>query len=142
MLLIIGYGNTLRSDDGAGYRVAEMVAEWNLKEVRGIPCHQLTPELAEDIANANKVIFIDAVATTPHREINLKPVEMGEIQNSLGHSYNMRSLLTLSLALYGKVPPAYSLLIPAVNFDFGEQLSPVTETGIIQAMKILGSIIH
>jgi len=32
--LIIGYGNTLRGDDGAGPRVAEAVAGWGLPNVR------------------------------------------------------------------------------------------------------------
>ncbi len=42
-VLVIGYGNTLRSDDGAGKRVAELVAEWQLLNVRSLLVHQLTP---------------------------------------------------------------------------------------------------
>ncbi|MGF1587982.1 MAG: hydrogenase maturation protease [Pleurocapsa sp.] len=59
--LVIGYGNTLRSDDGAGQSAANQIAAWGLPNVRSLAVHQLTPELAEDIANADTVIFVDAV---------------------------------------------------------------------------------
>jgi hydrogenase maturation protease len=44
-LLVIGYGNELRSDDGVGPRVARAVAEWRLPGVEAIAVHQLTLEL-------------------------------------------------------------------------------------------------
>ncbi len=33
-VLVIGYGNTLRSDDGVGQRVATLVEEWELPYIR------------------------------------------------------------------------------------------------------------
>lgn len=59
--LVIGYGNTLRSDDGVGYRIAETVAQWNLTSVRSLSVQQLTPELAETMSHAKTVIFVDAI---------------------------------------------------------------------------------
>lgn len=135
--LVIGYGNTLRCDDGVGQKVAESVQEWNLENVRSLARHQLTPELAEDIAQANIVIFVDAVAISPETtvEIQVQSLDGGEIDgNSLGHSSNPRSLLGLTQVLYGKIPPAYWILIPGVNFGFGEQLSAITEQGLIVAL--------
>ena len=136
--LVIGYGNTLRCDDGVGQKVAETVANWNLENVRSLARHQLTPELAEDIAKANTVIFVDAVAISPETplEIEVQTLEGSQIDpSSLGHSSNPRSLLGLTQALYGKIPPAYWILIPGVNFGFGEQLSPTTEQGLIVALE-------
>ena len=46
-LLVIGYCNTLRSDDGVGPRVAEAVEALDLPGVRAIVRGLLTPELAE-----------------------------------------------------------------------------------------------
>ena len=37
--LIIGYGNTLRSDDGVGPRLAQTVADWRLPGVRSLALH-------------------------------------------------------------------------------------------------------
>ena len=58
--LVIGYGNTLRGDDGIGPAVAEAVAALGLPGVRVIVAHQLTPELAADLADAQLVVFVDA----------------------------------------------------------------------------------
>lgn len=71
--LIIGYGNTLRGDDGVGYRIAEIFeqeedgleshySEESRHTVRSHPCHQLTPDLAAELAQADRVIFVDAIA--------------------------------------------------------------------------------
>ena len=49
-LLVIGYGNSLRRDDGVGPRVAEAIEELNLPGVRTLVCQLLTPEFADPIA--------------------------------------------------------------------------------------------
>jgi Ni,Fe-hydrogenase maturation factor len=48
-ILVIGYGNELRGDDAIGQWVARAVA-----------AHQLTPELAEDLAHTDYAVFVDA----------------------------------------------------------------------------------
>ena len=45
-LLVIGYGNTLRRDDGVGPKVVEALATENLPGVQPLVCPQLTPEIA------------------------------------------------------------------------------------------------
>ena len=141
--LVIGYGNTLRSDDGAGQKVAQTIAEWQLTGVQCLAVQQLTPELAENIANADVVIFVDAVATNSDNpnpvQVQLLPVEA--INSSLGHHGNPRSLLAYAQILYGKVPKAYGVLIPAINFDFGETFSTVTQQGIEIAVNEIKQIL-
>lgn len=47
-VLVLGYGNPLRSDDGLGWRVAVELFRANASvDVLVLPCHQLTPDLAE-----------------------------------------------------------------------------------------------
>ncbi|MDJ0632066.1 MAG: hydrogenase maturation protease [Xenococcaceae cyanobacterium MO_188.B29] len=134
--LVIGYGNTLRSDDGAGQRVAEKIARWKLPGVQTLAVHQLTPELAENIAQADTVIFVDAVATKDNSvSVKIQQLEAEDNNNSLGHSCNPRSLLSFTQLVYGKTIPAYWVLIPAVKFDFGEELSSLTERGIDIALR-------
>ena len=64
-LLVIGYGNTLRRDDGVGPHVAEAIAALALPGVEALVCPLLTPELAEAIARARRVVFVDAMVTAP-----------------------------------------------------------------------------
>ncbi len=60
-VLVIGYGNTLRRDDGVGVRAAElMAADPRFAGVEVLTAYQLTPELSLDIATASLVIFVDA----------------------------------------------------------------------------------
>ena len=137
--LVIGYGNTLRSDDAAGQRVAEIVAEWNLEHVRSLPVHQLTPELAEPLSRAQLAIFIDVyVAIGDVAEvqvIELTPLLSPAPILGIGHTADPRSLLTLAQQLYGAVSPSWWILIPAINFEFGEHLSAVTQAGMEVALE-------
>lgn len=135
--LAIGYGNTLRSDDGAGRVVAEAIADLSLPGMRSRSVHQLTPDLAAEIAEVDRVFFIDAVLwqweTPPKVQIQtLTP----QVQNSsLGHHCDPRSLLGLSASLYDRLPRAEWILIPALNFAFGETLSDVTQRAIVVAIE-------
>jgi hydrogenase maturation protease len=141
--LVIGYGNTLRNDDGAGQIVADRIATRNLPNVRSLAVHQLTPELAEDIANADIVIFVDAVISTQQNseQIEIKTLESNRQYVNSGHSENPRSLLYLAKFLYNKSPLAYWILIPAINFEFGEKISLITEEGIERSLEKIDRII-
>jgi hydrogenase maturation protease len=142
--LVIGYGNTLRSDDGAGQIVANQIASWCLPRVRSLAVHQLTPELAEDIANADTVIFVDAVISSKQNseKIEIKTIECDDQYLNLGHTGNPRSLLYLSKIIYNKIPKVYWILIPAINFEFGEKISDITKKGVEQSLKKIESIIN
>jgi hydrogenase maturation protease len=141
--LVIGYGNTLRSDDGAGQIVAEQVATWKLPNLRSLAVHQLTPELVEDIADVDTVIFVDAVISSQQNseKIEMKILECDNKYLNLGHVENPRSLLYLSKIVYNKSPLAYWILIPAINFEFGEEISSLTQQGITQALLAIKEII-
>jgi hydrogenase maturation protease len=141
--LVIGYGNTLRSDDSAGQIVANHIARWNLPNVRSLAVHQLTPELAEDLASTDIVIFVDAVISSKQNaeKIEIKTFKCDDKYLNLGHIENPRSLLYLSKIVYEKLPIAYWILIPASNFDFGEEISSLTQQGIIQAIEAIKKII-
>ena len=59
--LVVGYGNPLRGDDGLGWHAAAaLAADPRLADTDVITRHQLTPELAEDIATARLAVLIDA----------------------------------------------------------------------------------
>ena len=62
-VLVIGYGNTLRGDDGIGPAVAGEIDRLAVPGVRVIVVHQLTPELAADLAACRRAVFIDAATT-------------------------------------------------------------------------------
>jgi hydrogenase maturation protease len=140
--LVIGYGNTLRSDDGVGQLVAEQVANWNLRNLRVISTHQLTPDLAADIAETELVIFVDAylASATPKIETYcLKP--LANFTKIESHISNPRVLLTLAQTLYNHCPQAWLITVPGENFDLGDCLSPLTQRGMTEAIKQIESLL-
>lgn len=133
--LLIGYGNTLRSDDGAGYHIAAVIESWNLAQVRSLSVHQLTPDLAEAIAQVAIVVFVDAATTVA--ELTIETLHPNVNESFTGHYADPCSLLCLTEALYQHCPIAYRILIPAVNFEFGESFSAVTQAAIAFALTKL-----
>ena len=123
--LIIGYGNTLRGDDGAGVHAAERAR----RDIPGIDVrtvHELQPELAEELAQRETVIFIDASVGTDI--LFCTQIGFGiPIDPMRSHMLTPKQLLLLCLRLYGRAPEtAYLIGIPARDFAFGDSLSPQT----------------
>jgi len=143
--LIIGYGNTLRGDDGAGPRVAEAVAGWGMPNVRAISAAQLTPELAEALAGAEVVIFVDAqvgqAAGRPAASITFETLAADDERPLEAHRSDPRQLLALTRQLYGRCPSAWLIAIPGVCFDFGEALSAVAQQGVDEALRRIRALL-
>ncbi|MEI7645614.1 MAG: hydrogenase maturation protease [Chloroflexales bacterium] len=132
--IIIGYGSTLRGDDAAGPRVATAAARWDLACVYTIVAHQLTPELAEPLAQARLAIFVDARAGAGG--VRLRPLSPATALSSLGmHIGDPAALLALALALYGRAPRAWLITLPAHSFDLGAALSPHTRRSLAVARR-------
>jgi hydrogenase maturation protease len=125
--LVIGYGNTLRGDDGVGPRVADAVAGWGLPDVEAIAVHQLTPELAEPLADARVAIFVDARLAGAGESFRIRPIEAGGPAAGLGHTGDPRSLLALAQGAFGRHPRAWLITVPAADLAMGEGLSPAVE---------------
>jgi hydrogenase maturation protease len=138
-VLVIGYGNTLRGDDGMGYQVAETVAEWQLPQVRSIAVHQLFPELAADIAEVEIVVFVDAVVEIDSLapNITIAPLVAGEDATFSTHIITPQLLLGMTQRLYGATPVAYLLTIPAIDFTLGTNLSSIASSGKDLALDYL-----
>ena len=133
-LLLIGYGNPLRRDDGVGPRVVEAVAALNLAGVSVIVQHQLVPELAEAISGARTVIFVDGSAKAGDG-VGLDEIHARDVEQTLAHTSDPRSLLALTKQIFGRSPPAWSLAIPVKDLGFGEGLSPEAQDGLEVAVR-------
>jgi hydrogenase maturation protease len=130
-VLIIAYGNPLRSDDGLAWRAVERLeGEFPPAQVEIVRVHQLAPELAEAISRSDSVIFVDA-ATPRTKEMKPSDIQVAEIRwekatqpSGFGHAFSASSVLELSERLYGGEKPAYIVSMIGENFEHGESLSP------------------
>ncbi len=132
-LLVIGYGNTLRRDDGVGPKVAEAVAALALPGVRTLACPLLTPELAEAVSRVGVVIFVDAAVDAP-REVQMRKLEPAASSQIMAHAASPATLLALARDVFGHVPEAWWLTIPVEDLGIGEALSPQAQHGFERAM--------
>jgi Ni,Fe-hydrogenase maturation factor len=106
----------------------EQVAPW----ARFRAVQQLTPELAEDIAAASLVVFVDAsVAATALTVTPITPTPM----TSGSHLTTAGALLHLTEMMYGRrAGAALQVEIPAHELGFGEELSPRTGIWVERAI--------
>ena len=118
--LIIGYGNPLYGDDGIGPYAARQFRDHGFN---AIEAHQLTPELAEQIAAATEVIFIDCDARLAPAEVRITTIEPAP-DGPLEHHATPASLLRLALDLYGAAPPAIAIGIGPASCELGDPISP------------------
>lgn len=125
-VLIIGYGNSLRSDDAIGVRAAESLAEFyrTAPDICVVTAQQLTPEMARDIAEAGFVLFVDASADQRAGTICCEDLSGGEAGALFTHHCSPKALLDAALVLYGRVPrAAVSLTMSGESFALGQKLS-------------------
>jgi hydrogenase maturation protease len=139
-MLVIGYGNPLRMDDGLGLRAAEALEQaLPAGQCEIIATHQLTPELCERIALASKVVFIDASAKTNGEQagqIGQQSLQGKQVSTtSFAHKVSPESLLALSSSLFGSTPEAVLFSVEAASFDLGESLTPPVQAAMPELVQ-------
>jgi len=138
-VLVIGYGSTLRGDDGVGPRVAGLIEARQLEGVRTLACHQLTPELADPISKARTVIFVDAAMDLSGDTVCVSAVEPEGQHQVMVHTASPAGLLHLARSVFGHCPAAWLVAIPVMEMGIGEVLSPLAQRGVDCAVnRIIG----
>ena len=136
--LIVGYGNALRGDDGAGYVAAELLRDRIQDPGIEILCeHQLLPELAENLSRATHVIFIDASVSGRAGKFNKIPLRPAPACSRFTHHATPESLLAGAQALYGQTPEATLYTIPGRNFEVGQELTPSVRRAVQELVDTL-----
>lgn len=150
-LLILGYGNPDREDDGVAWHILrKIVLKLGLPAPDSyedeFPEHddidlvfqlQLTPEMAEDIQAYEYICFVDAHTGNIPEPARLIAVE-SEFQNSpFTHHLTPQSLMSMCETIYGKKPDAVLLSVLGHRFLFTRQLSEETGKLVAQAVDLI-----
>lgn len=144
MWLIIGYGNTLRGDDGVGFLLAEqLLSELSSLQVRVLAVHQLTPELTLDLAakEVERVLFIDA-RREQQTSFVLSKLDPLAADGSCGHQLSPELLLYMTHSLYQRSLPGWLLTVLAPQMGAGEILSTTTRSAMPSAMILVKNIVE
>jgi len=130
-ILVVGYGNPMRSDDGLGWQIAVDLFRTNrCPDVEVLPCHQLTPELAPAVSRADAVIFVDCQQGGASGEVCCKEVRSESPPPSFTHHLIPAALLALSSELFGSCPRAFVLSVHGENYAPGDSFSPAVASRI------------
>lgn len=136
--MVIGYGNDLRGDDGAGRRVAEAVAAAGLPGVTVRSAHQLAPEHAAEVAGCRRAVFVDArvPAAGAERAVTVRAVTAaGSGTGGLTHHTSPAALLALVAALGSPPGEAFVVSVPAGDLGIGTGLSSATSAAVDCAVE-------
>jgi hydrogenase maturation protease len=139
--LVIACGNALRCDDSVGARAAAAIAAWRRPEIDVRSVHQLTPELAKALAAVERAIFVDARVACLGETVQVQLLEPADSLPWMGHLWNPYHLLALAEVLYGRAPRAWLVTLPATDFSAGDQLSPLAERGLDEAIERIDALI-
>jgi hydrogenase maturation protease len=124
-VLIIGFGNPLRSDDGIGWIAADQLRDQiEDSEIEILTCHQLHPELADRIADAQRVIFIDASIGDRPGMLEVQSIaSVPYSPGSFSHQLDPARLLACTWELYRHSPEAFVVTVTGEDFGYGSNLT-------------------
>jgi len=130
--LVIAIGNPLRRDDGVAHHVLIPPGA----DRRSVL--QLTPEIAEEIAGFDSVVFLDGDVTA--KEVRIESVDSLPSASTLTHVARPAEIVALARALFGFTGRACTCRIPVSDLSEGEGLSPRTETFARQASRAVAGL--
>lgn len=143
-VLVIGYGNALRTDDGVGPAVAERLADDpRLRGVDVRAAHQLTPELAFDASGASLLVLVDAAADLPAGEVTVRRLDAGAVAGDvMTHHLDPAGLVGLARELWGTAPPVVLVSVGVSSLELGDTLTADVEEAIPRAVDAVAAIIE
>jgi hydrogenase maturation protease len=112
--------------------------------VRVITRQQWTPDLAEDIAHAESVIFIDCSVESSPGELRMHPVEPAAAGPGLAsHHVGSPELLVLGQELYDSLPrEAVLLTVGADSTELGETFSKSVHDALPEACRLIENTVR
>jgi len=140
-ILILGYGNPLRTDDGLGWRAAELLSSQFLAdEVQVQTCHQLLPEMVDMIGQVEATIFIDAAQDGEPGELRCERVLPEAVPARFTHQLSPAAMLAWSQKLYGRCPQAFLVSVCGGSFALGGRLSPAVSASLPRLAELVGAL--
>ena len=121
-ILIYGYGNPGRQDDGLGPALAEAVEKLNYTNVKCDSNYQLNVEDAAEIAEYDIVLFVDA-SKCEVDGLTLSRIYPVKEASFSSHSVSAESVLAICRDHFGNVPESWMLGIKGYEFDIIEELT-------------------
>ena len=144
-ILIYGYGNPGRMDDGLGVQFSEQMKSWvDRKHYINVDFetnYQLNIEDAHTISEYDLVIFADATVE-PIDEYLLTYVEPSDAVNFSMHSVSPSYVVYLCQSIYKKLPLTYLLHIKGYEWEFEERLTQMAQSNLKKSLAFTHKLLR
>jgi hydrogenase maturation protease len=150
--LLFGFGNPDREDDGVAWHILRFLMQKHgltVSDELDIDFHdevnqvdyifqlQLLPEIATDLAQYDRVCFIDAHTGAVPEEIHVERVKAVFQRSPLTHHLTAGSLLSIADTINNKIPETILVSVRGYQFGFARTLSSATSNLTRQAADII-----
>ena len=140
-ILVCGYGNTGRQDDGLGVYFAERVEAWaTVAAWRHVQCRtdiQLNVEHALALTECDIVVFADATAETDAPPFALRCLAPAAAIAFSTHALTPETVLAWAAELYGARPTAYLLTLRGTSWEMESDLTPPVRAALDAACEFM-----
>jgi hydrogenase maturation protease len=141
-ILLIGFGNPARADDGLGPALAEAIEAKNISGVTVDADYQLTIEDSAQVAEYDIVIFADA-SINGSEPFSFEPVKAKEYDSFSSHSVEPAHVLALAENLFNSKAAGYILGIRGYEFDnFGSPISEKAKANLQKAVDFIEKLLE
>ena len=131
-LVVLGYGSRWHGDDAAGPLVVERLEQRvHDPRLQCLACGQLLPEMAELVAESQRVLLVDASLSEPAGSVACRRIvadPAGLLR--LGHQVTAGGLWQLAESAYGRAARGRLYTIGAGHLELGQPLSAPVEAAI------------
>jgi len=139
-ILIYGYGNPGRQDDGLGIGLVEEIDRWRtetgLDHVFTDSNYQLNLEDAAGIAGYDVVIFADA-SREEIRDFCFDPLIPSDKTEFSMHAVSPAFILHLTRFVFHQEPEAYLMHIRGYAWEFMEDMTDLAKTNLAGAVEYI-----
>jgi hydrogenase maturation protease len=135
-ILVLGYGNPGRQDDGLGPATAAQIDLLGWPNIKTQDNYQLNIEDAIEVAKHDIVWFVDAskTGTVPYevRDLSANPT-----LDFTSHFVRPEFILSIAQQYFGRLPRAHLLEIRGYEFEFIEELTNGAKDNLRAALTML-----
>jgi hydrogenase maturation protease len=140
-ILVYGYGNPGRQDDGLGAAFIQMLENWLVEnpfpQISTDCNYQLNIEDAAAVSDKTLVVFVDA-SQEAIEDYSFTKVEASDARVEFSmHAVSTSFVIDLCQKIYGKVPEAWLLHIRGYEWDFKEELTQPAQRNLELAFGFL-----
>ncbi len=140
-VLVLGYGNPGRQDDGLGPAAATEIDRLGWPNLTSFDNYQLNIEDALDVAAHDVVWFVDAART------GASPYEVHEVVPALtvdftSHLCRPETIMAIARQCYGASARGFLLAIRGYEFEFVEAITPAAAGNLDAALAMLAGQIR